>query len=177
MRNLLLLMVGCFTFSGQLVAQGSTDKWNLQRCVEYAAKNNISVKQADVQARLAALEVERTKLSQYPTANANTNLGTQFGRSIDPTTNQFTTTQLLFQGINVNMNVPVFNWGALKADRQIAGFNAQAAITDIERISNDVSLSIATFFLQVVAAKQQIAIAEVQIGQTASQLGLSLIHI
>jgi len=173
MRNLLLLMVGCFTFSGQLVAQGSTDKWNLQRCVEYAAKNNISVKQADVQARLAALEVDRTKLSQYPTANANTNLGTQFGRSIDPTTNQFTTTQLLFQGINVNMNVPVFNWGALKADRQIAGFNAQAAITDIERISNDVSLSIATFFLQVVAAKQQIAIAEVQIGQTASQLGFT----
>jgi outer membrane protein len=141
--------------------------------VEYAAKNNISVKQADVQARLAALEVERTKLSQYPTANANTNLGTQFGRSIDPTTNQFTTTQLLFQGINVNLNVPVFNWGALKADRQIAGFNAQAALADIERISNDVSLSIATFFLQVVAAKQQIAIAEVQIGQTESQLGFT----
>jgi outer membrane protein len=141
--------------------------------VEYAAKNNISVKQADVQARLAALEVERAKLSQYPSASANTNLGTQFGRSIDPTTNQFTTTQLLFQGINVNLNVPVFNWGALKADRQIAGFNAQAALADIERITNDVSLSIATFFLQVVAAKQQIAIAEVQIGQTESQLGFT----
>lgn len=173
MRNLLLLMVGCFWFAGQLSAQSSLDKWNLQRCVEYAAKNNISVKQADVQARLAVLEVERTKLNQYPSANTNTNLGTQFGRSIDPTTNQFTTTQLLFQGINLNVNATVFNWGALKAEKQIAGFNAQAALMDIERISNDVSLSIATFFLQVVAAKQQIAIAEVQVGQTESQLGFT----
>ena len=136
-------------------------------------QNNISVKQADIQARLAALEVERTKLSQYPSASANTNLGTQFGRSIDPTTNLFTTTQLLFQQVNLNVNATVFNWGALKADRQIAGFNAQAALADIERITNDVSLSIATFFLQVVAAKQQIAIAEVQVGQTQSQLGFT----
>lgn len=173
MRNLLFTVFGCFTLGGHLMAQPSTDKWNLQRCVEYAAKNNISVKQADVQARLAALEVERTKLAQYPSASANTNVGTQFGRSIDPTTNLFTTTQLLFQQLNLNVNATVFNWGALKADRQIAGFNAQAALTDIERIANDVSLSIATFFLQVVAAKQQIAIAEVQVGQTASQLGFT----
>lgn len=173
MRNLLLTVFGCFTLGGQLLAQPSTDKWNLQRCVEYAAKNNISVKQADVQARLAALEVERTKLAQYPSASANTNVGTQFGRSIDPTTNLFTTTQLLFQQLNLNVNATVFNWGALKADKQIAGFNAQAALTDIERITNDVSLSIATFFLQVVAAKQQIAIAEVQVGQTVSQLGFT----
>lgn len=173
MRNLLFTVFGCFMLGGHLMAQPSTDKWNLQRCVEYAAKNNISVKQADVQARLAALEVERTKLAQYPSASANTNVGTQFGRSIDPTTNLFTTTQLLFQQLNLNVNATVFNWGALKADRQIAGFNAQAALTDIERIANDVSLSIATFFLQVVAAKQQIAIAEVQVGQTASQLGFT----
>jgi len=170
MKQFFILGIGALLFFTQLTAQGVSNKWDLQRCIEYATKNNISVKQADVQARLAALDVERTKLIQYPNVGFNTNLGTQFGRSIDPTTNQFTTTQLLFQGANLNVNVPIFNWGALQYDKKIAGFNAQAVLTDLERVINDISLNIATFFLQVVAAKQQIDIAKVQISQTKSQL-------
>ncbi|MDP1842424.1 MAG: TolC family protein [Sediminibacterium sp.] len=173
MNRIFIIGIGCFLFFSQLNAQGNANKWNLQRCVDYAAKNNISVKQADVQARLAALDIERSKLIQYPSVSFGTNLGTQFGRSIDPTTNQFTTTQLLFQGANLNVNVPVYNWGALNIDRKIASFNAQAAVTEMERIINDVSLTIATFFLQVVAAQKQIEIAEVQIAQSNAQFGFT----
>ncbi len=173
MKQFFILGIGALVFFTQLTAQGVSNKWDLQRCIEYATKNNISVKQADVQARLAALDIERTKLIQYPNVGFNTNLGTQFGRSIDPTTNQFTTTQLLFQGLNLNVNVPIFNWGALQSDKKIAGFNSQAVLTDLERVINDVSLNIATFFLQVVASQQQIEIAQVQISQTKSQLGFT----
>ena len=173
MNRIFILGLGCFLLVSQLGAQEISRKWDLQRCIDYAAKNNISVKQADIQMRLAALDNERTKLAQYPNAGFNTNLGTQFGRSIDPTTNLFTTTQLLFQGANLNLNVPVFNWGALQADKKIAGFNAQAAMVDMERVVNDVSLNIATFFLQVVAAQQQINITQVQISQTKSQLDIT----
>lgn len=173
MRKNLKLMVGCLMVLLQVQAQENSNKWNLQRCIEYAAKNNISVKQADVQARLAKLEIDRSTYALYPTANFSTNLGTQFGRSIDPTTNQFTTTQLLYQGLNLNLSAPIYNWGALKTDKKIAAFNAQAALVDIERIANDVSLNIATFFLQVVAAQQQINIAKVQIGQTQAQSGFT----
>lgn len=173
MNRIFIISLGCFLFFYQGKAQENANKWNLQRCVEYASKNNISVKQADIQARLAVLENERTKLAQYPNISFGTNLGTQFGRSIDPTTNQFTTTQLLFQGGNVNVNVPIFNWGALQTDRKIASFNAQAAATDMERIINDVSLTIATYFLQVVAAQKQIEIAQVQIAQSNAQFGFT----
>lgn len=173
MKQIFILGIGALLVFTQLKAQGINNKWDLQRCIEYATKNNISVKQADVQTRLAALDIERTKLIQYPNVGFNTNLGTQFGRSIDPTTNQFTTTQLLFQGLNLNVNVPIYNWGALQSDRKIAGFNSQAVLTDLERVINDVSLNIATFFLQVVAAQQQIEIAQVQISQTKSQLGFT----
>jgi outer membrane protein len=39
-----------------LQAQSQTEKWDLKRCVEYATSHNISVKQADIQARIAALQ-------------------------------------------------------------------------------------------------------------------------
>src|ERR1700742_791328 len=43
--TLTLLHVACY---GQ-------DKWDLTRCVNYALANNISIKQSDIQARLAKL--------------------------------------------------------------------------------------------------------------------------
>jgi outer membrane protein len=73
----------------------TTEKWTLKRCVEYALKNNISVKQADVQARLATLQVQQAKYYQIPTLSLGTGVGVQFGRSIDLTTNIYTNTQAL----------------------------------------------------------------------------------
>jgi outer membrane protein len=170
MRKIILGAFGLLAFSLTGMAQPVSDQWDLRRCIEYATQNNISVRQADVQARLSKIETERTKLAQYPNVGFNTNAGTQWGRSIDPTTNQFTTSQLLFQGLNLNVSVPVFNFGALQADRKVAGFNAQAAQAEVERITNDISITIATFYLQIVAAQQQIDIAKIQLSQSRTQL-------
>lgn len=173
MNRIFIAGLACWVFFSGVVAQEPSAKWDLKRCIEYAAKNNISVKQADVQARLSRLDVDKAKWAQYPNLGFSTNLGTQWGRSIDPTTNLFTTTQLLFQSATLSTGAQIFNWGALQSDKKIAAFNAQAAATDVERITNDISLNIATYFLQVVAAKQQIEIAEVQLEQTKFQLGFT----
>lgn len=151
------------------MASQAQTKWDLKRCVEYAQKNNVSVLQADVQARIAKLEVERTRLAQHPNISFGTNLGGQFGRSVDPTTNQFVNTQLIFNGLNLNASVPVYNWGALKLNKEIAAFNAAAAQLNVQSITNDIALNIATFYLQVLATKQQIEINKVQISQTQTQ--------
>jgi outer membrane protein len=167
MKQLLLLktiLLFCVLCNAQ-----TNNKWSLQQCVVYAQKNNVSVKQADVAARLSMLEVERTKAAIYPNANFSSTIGAQFGRSIDPTTNQYTNTQLLYNNLNLNASVQVYNWGALKINKQIAHFNALAAQTDVEKITNDIALNIATFYLQVLAANQQIEIAKVQLNQTQLQ--------
>ncbi|BAV10255.1 RND efflux system, outer membrane lipoprotein CmeC [Filimonas lacunae] len=145
------------------------EKWDLRRCVEYAVKNNISVKQADVQARISELQLKQARMNRFPSLGFSTGLGTQFGRSIDPTTNQFTTTQLLYQNYGLQGSVQVFGFGQLKNSIQAARFNAEAALKDIERAANDVSMNVATYYLQVVASKEQINISEVQIKQDLAQ--------
>jgi outer membrane protein len=67
----------------------STEKWSLRKCVDYAMKNNISVKQADVQARIAVLQLKQAKLYQLPNASFSTNVGPSFGRSLDLSTNGY----------------------------------------------------------------------------------------
>jgi outer membrane protein len=153
--------------------QPTTNKWDLQRCVDYAIKNNISVRQADVQARLAALQAKQAKLYQYPSASFGTNVGLQNGRSIDPTTNLFTTTQLLSQSYSLQGGAQIFNWNKVQKNIDYASFTAAAALADVERAANDASLSVCNYYLQVLAAKEQIEVTKVQIAQTSSQLEIT----
>src|SRR5450631_1337823 len=123
MRKILFLELICLT---HLIGHAQ-DKWDLRRCVDFALANNISVKQADVQSRISALQYRSARLNQYPTAGFSTGLGTQFGRSIDRTTNQFTTTQLLYENLGLQGGVQLFGFGQLRNAREAASFNLQAA--------------------------------------------------
>src|SRR6266536_6194369 len=85
------------------------EKWDLRRCVGYAMKNNISVKQADVQARIAALQLQQAKLNKWPTASFTGNAGWQFGRSIDPNTNLYTTHNFIFTQFQLQGGAQSYN--------------------------------------------------------------------
>ncbi|MBS1916569.1 MAG: TolC family protein [Bacteroidetes bacterium] len=167
MKKLQLLWAFCCL---TLLSANAQDKWDLRKCVEFAIANNISVKQADVQARISALQYKSAKLNQYPSAGFSSGLGTQFGRSIDPTTNQFTTTQLLYQNLGLQGGIQLFGFGQLRKARDAANFNLQAALADVQRASNDIALSVANYYLQVLAANEQINIAKIVIAQDSSQI-------
>lgn len=152
-----------------LCVQGQ-EKWTLRQCVEYAWANNISVKQADVQARIGAVNSEQARWERYPNANFSSNVGLQFGRSIDPTTNQFTTTQLLGQGFNFNASITIFNWNRIRNNVISSRYEADAAVQDLEKVKNDIGLSVASYYLQALLSREQVGIARVQMTQTRLQL-------
>jgi outer membrane protein len=151
-------------------AQNTTEKWDLRKCVDYAMKNNISVKQAEVQARITAIQSKQYELYKFPTVNFNTNLGPQFGRSIDPTTNTYSNNELFSQSYGLQGGVQVYNWGRIKNGVAASQFNVQAALADIERAANDVALNVAIYYLQVLASNENINISKVQIKQTLARL-------
>jgi len=149
------------------------EKWDLRRCVEYAMQNNISVKQADVQARMTELQLKQTKLNKWPTVSFTANAGGQFGRSISPTTNLYTTNNLFFNQYQLQGGAQIYNWGRLKNTQAAASFNAQAALADVQKAANDVALNVASYYLQVLAANEQIEIVRIQIGQTKAQYDIT----
>ncbi len=146
------------------------DKWDLRRCIEYALKNNVSVRQADIQARISALQYKQAKYNQLPNLGFTAGLATQFGRSVDPTKYTYTNSQLLYQNNQLQGQMTLYNFGQLKNSRDAAMFSAQAALKDVERAGNDISVNVATYYLQVLSAREQIGINQVQVTQTQSQL-------
>ena len=152
-------------------AQGP-EKWDLRKCVEYALENNISVRQADVQARIVALTYEQSKLSQYPSIFLQNSSGYQFGRSIDPSTNEFTNERILFANHALNVNLDLFNWFSKKNTIAANRLQAEAYTEGVEKAKNDIALNVANAFLQIVLNAEQIKISDVQVKQSLEQVDI-----
>jgi outer membrane protein len=162
--------IGCLIALFMCLSLCAQEKWDLRRCVEYALEHNISVKQQDIQARLAKLTYDQSKLSQYPNLNLNSNLGLNTGRSIDRTTNQFTTETIFYNTFGLQSSVDLFNFFSKKNTVAANRFEVQAAEASVEKLKNDIALMVAGSYLQVLLTNQQIEVARVQMQQTRSQL-------
>jgi len=146
------------------------EKWDLRRCVDYAIEHNITVLQADVQHRLAALQTKLSKAQTYPTLGFNTQAGYQFGRSIDPTSNQFTNNKVFFQSYTLQGGITLFNFFNLKNNLLAAQKDEEAYRIGIDKARNDIALNVAAAYLQYLLSIEQSNIAKVQIDQTTAQL-------
>jgi outer membrane protein len=156
----------CHTSHGQ-------DKWDLKRCVEYAVANNISVKQADVQARLAGLTLQQSRLNQVPTLNVNGAAGYSAGRNQDPTSFSLITQGYTFNQFTLQSGVNFFNFNSLKYNTQGSRFALAAANAATDKLRNDVSLNVANAYLQFLLAVEQSKTAELQLKQSQAQLGIT----
>jgi len=96
-----------FLFSTSASAQ---QKWNLLQCVQYAMSNNISVKQNEIQAKLAAINYKQSSFSKYPSANFSNNDGYRFGKSQNPSTGILENQNFFSIGLNFQSSVEIFNW-------------------------------------------------------------------
>ena len=159
----LLLMIS----SNQATAQG---KWDLKNCVEFAMANNISVKQSDVQARLAELTYKQSKLARYPSLLLNSNTAVNSGNNQDPTTFSRVTETYLSSGLQLQSSADIFNFYSRRNTIAANQWELMAAKASVDKIKNDIALSTANAYLQVLLAKEQQNISGVQLQQTKSQL-------
>jgi len=149
------------------------DKWDLKRCVDYAVANNISVKQSDVQARLAALTLQQSKLVQLPTLSFNGNVGVNSGHSQDPTTFNLITESYLFNQYGMQAGINFFNFNSLKYNAQGNQFALAAANAATDKLRSDISLNVANAYLQFLLSYQQSKTAQVQLSQSQEQLEIT----
>lgn len=169
MRRLLIIVI----FISLSIVSFAQQKWNLQSIVDYAMANNINVKLQDVQARIAAINLKQSKLSQYPNANFSTNASVNSGNNQDPTTFSRITQTFLVAGLQLQSSADIFNFYSKRNTIAANNFEAQAANASTDKIKNDIALSAANAYLQILLGKEQENIALVQIQQTQSQLGIT----
>lgn len=145
-------------------------KWDLRRCIDYALANNISIKQTDLQARLAALQLKQSKLGLYPRASFSTSTSFNNGRNQDPTTFSLITQSYLSANTQLQTSAEIFNWYSKRNTIAANEWEFHAAMAGSEKLRNDIALTIANAYLQILLAAEQEKIAGVQLQQSQTQL-------
>ena len=165
-----LLVLGSFFFVAfleQVVAQD--DQWSLQRCIEYGMKNNINVLQAKLQAEQSKINYDQSRLQQLPTLGYGASHGFSFGRTLDRTTNVYTSRSAMFEQMNLQSNVLLFNFNGRKNTVEANKFNLLADEATIEKTANDIGLNIAQLYLRSLLSYEQAEIARIVLNQTKAQ--------
>ena len=173
MRLLLAILISFSFLCNAASAQpGNIDDnvWSLQRCVQYAIEHNISIKQDSLTARLARYTLLQSQLSQLPVLSASGNYGESFGRSINPTTNQFVDANYNFVSATGNGNLLLFGWMQVRntiARTSICWKPALPISTSLRMIS----VNVANGFLAALLAKETIDASANQVKLSKAQLG------
>ena len=166
MRILLALVLSFgITYTG--IAQ---QKWNLQSIVDYAMANNIQARLSDVQAKVAAINYHQSKLAQYPNANFSANTGLNSGNNQDPTTFGRITQTYVSSGLQLQSSADIFNFYSRRNTIAANNFEVMAANAATEKIKNDIALTAANAYLQILLSREQENITAIQIAQTKAQL-------
>lgn len=149
----------------------SENGWTLQRSVQYALEHNLTIQQNVLNARLAKLTLQQSQLSQLPNVNTTGVAGRSFGRSVDPTTNQFVEgASYDFMTLSGNVDILVFGWFQKRYQISQNKFSLKAAHEDVEQIRNDISLNVATGYLRALLAAEQVKINKKQVELSEEQL-------
>jgi outer membrane protein len=145
------------------------EKWDLQKCVDYALSNNISVKQTEIQTGFAEIQLKQSRQSQYPTVNFSTGPAFSNGRNQDPTNFSLITQSFVSANMQMQTSAQIFNWYSRKNTILANEWQVQANKASTEKLKNDIALTVANNYLQVLLAGEQEKIAAVQLEQSLAQ--------
>jgi len=170
MRILSVLTCFIFVLSSAAFSQQPSKTWTLKQCIDYALENNIRIKQNKLNIQLAEESLLQSKAAALPNLNGNAFHNYNFGRTIDPFTNEFATERVLSNSFSFSSNVTLFNGFQTVNTIKQSRLDFLASKYDVDKTSNDISLAIANNYLQILFSEELVGIARNQLGIIKQQL-------
>ena len=170
MKKIILLSICLISMHAGISQTQDKKVWTLRELIDYAISNNLTVKRSTYGVESNDISALQAKMAMLPTLNGNGNYGLNWGRTIDPTTNIFTTNQVKSSNLGVNSSLLLWNGFRLFYNMKQSELDLMAANEDLLRVKNDVILGVITFYLNVVFNKELYNVALLQVRSTQEQL-------
>lgn len=166
----LYLVVLCVTV--QLQAQ---EGWTLRQCIDYAIDHNIDIRRTANSAKQSAVDVNTAKWARLPNLNGSVGQSWNWGRTQtaikDEQTGDYSTVYVNTSSNSTNLSlstsVPLFTGFEIPNQYALAKLNLKAAMADLEKAKEDISINIASDYLQVLFNRElhQVALGQVDLSK------------
>ena len=134
--------------------------WSLQDCIDYAALNNLTVLEAQLDASSAAVNYKQSKQQRSPNLTGNASESYSRGYSIDPITSNYVNQDIFSTSTSLNTSITLFQGSQLNNQIDQNALLLDQSALFIEEAKNNITLSLTEAYLQALYYKEAIAVAK-----------------
>lgn len=154
--------------AGQANAQAK--KWTLEECVDYAIKNNISIKLTGLDAQTAKVSKSDAFGAFLPTANIQGSHSWNIGLNQNITTGLLENQTTQFTSAGLNVGIDIYNGLQNQNRLRRANLAIVAAQYKLVKMQEDIALNVANAYLQILFNKENLKVQEQQLAYDNKQM-------
>ncbi len=145
-------------------------KWTLQECVDYAIKNNVSIKQSELDLNATSID-RKTALGNFlPSVNIGTSHSWNIGLNQNITTGLLENQTIQYTSASLNSDITIYN-GLQNHNRLKKAKLAQlAAQYQLSKMQEDIALYVANSYLDILFNKENLKVQQAQLANDEKQL-------
>lgn len=167
---LIILAVSLGRAAGQADSIPGGGVWTLGQCVDYALEQSLTVKRGELDVAAGQIDHNLARWQMVPSLNASASHGLNWGRSINPVTNLFTTQEIQSNQLAAQTGVTLFNGLRIQNEIRQTRHGLQATEADLEKSRNDVIINVVTLYVNVIFNKELLENARLQLASSQAQL-------
>lgn len=163
------IALASFLFCLPAGAQEAPKQWSLEECIRYAIDNNIDLKQKELERQNQEVTLHTSKYSWLPNLNASINENFGFGRS-ESKDGLIVDRNSANTSASIQLSMPIFDGFKIPNDIAARKLDLKASIETLNKAKEDLSINVASYYLQVLYNKEMLKIAELQVALSSEQV-------
>jgi len=145
------------------------ETWDLQRCIAHAIEHNLSIKQKEAARDQSKVELNTSQWSRLPNLDGNVGQSFNFGRALQ-SDNTYGNRNTQNTNFSLGTNIPLFTGMQIPNSIALSKLNLKAATEDLNKAKEDISIQVASYFLQVLFNEELVKVARNQVKLSQEQL-------
>lgn len=145
-------------------------KWTIQECVEYALKNNISIKQSELDIKTADIDKKTAIGSFLPSLNAGASHSWNIGLNQNITTGLLENQTIQYTSASLNSSIEIYKGLQLQNQLRKAKLSQLAVQYQLTKMQDDISLYVANAYLNILFNKENLKVQQAQQANDEKQL-------
>lgn len=162
-----IILIACVMATGYGIQ--AQEAWSLQKCIEYAIEHNLSIKQQEASRNQSEVELNTAQWSRLPNLNGNVGQSFNFGRALQAD-NTYGNRNTASTNFSLGTNIPLFTGLQIPNSIALAKLNLKAATEDLKKAKEDISIQVASYYLQALFNEELSKVAQNQVKLSQEQL-------
>lgn len=150
--------------------QAQAKKWTIEECVAYALEHNITIKNTELDERLAKVDKKTAYGNFMPSVNGQASHSWNIGLNQNITTGLLENQTTQFTSAGLSANIDIYNGLQNQNRLRRANLSILSAQYQLSKMKDDVSLNVANAFLQILFNKENIKVQKELLASDERQL-------